>query len=78
MTDAEWLAAGTRHLCITEKLKFGGMAAVYMHYDATEDGRIVNKQMSVPGKYEQKDFGLLLAAIAERINSDIVPEDPAT
>lgn len=78
MTDAEWLAAGTRHLCITEKLKFGRMAAVYFHFDVADDGRVINKQMSVPGRYENKDVGALLDAIAARINSDTVPEDPAT
>lgn len=68
-----------RLLCLTEKLKFGAMAAVYIHYDMTEDGAIVWRQISVPGKYRDKDVGNLLKAICERINSedaaDLFPKD---
>lgn len=70
---AQGMSTG-RYLCITEKLKFGNMAAVYIHYDLAEDGTIVRKQLSVPGKYHQKDIGDLLDAIAQRINADAVPE----
>jgi hypothetical protein len=65
-------APSGRFVCITEKLKFGNMAAVYIHYDVTPDGTIVRKQLSVPGKYENKEIGELLDAIAERINSDAI------
>jgi hypothetical protein len=63
-----------RTLCITEKLKFGQMAAVYIHYDVTESGEIVRKQLSVPGKYTEKDVGQLLDEIAKRINADTIDE----
>jgi hypothetical protein len=65
-----------RTLCVTEKLKFGQMAAVYIHYDVTEGGEIVRKHLSVPGKYTQKDMGELLNAIAQRINAETF-EEPA-
>jgi hypothetical protein len=68
-----------RHLCITEKLKYGAMAAVYIHYDVTEAGDIVRKHLSVPGKYDQKEVGQLLDAIAARINAETIDETtPAT
>lgn len=62
-----------RYLCVTEKLKFGNMAAVYIHYDLTEDGTIVRRQLSVPGKYRNKDIGDLLNAICDKVNQEELP-----
>lgn len=66
-----------RWVCLTEKLKFGSMAAVYIHYDLEPDGTIVRKQISVPGKYENKDFGILLDNIAKRVNAETLVETMA-
>jgi hypothetical protein len=67
-----------RHLCITEKLKFGNMAAVYIHYDVTPSGEIVRRHLSVPGKYTQKEMGDLLDAIAKRLNAETIDETEST
>lgn len=63
-----------RTICITDKLKFGNMAAVYFHFDVDEAGNVVRRQMSVPGKYDNKELGALLDAIARRINADSINE----
>ena len=62
--------AATRHICVTERLKFGDMAAVYIHYDMTPDGQVVRRHISVPGKYRNKVVGDLLDAIAECVNAE--------
>ncbi len=68
-----------RHLCLTEKLKCGDMASVYIHYDMDEAGNIVRKQISVPGRYTEKTVGDLLDEIAKRINAETIDEvDAAT
>lgn len=59
-----------RTICITEKLKCGNMSPVYFHFDVTPDGTIIRKQISIPGKHENKEVGMLLDEIAKRINSE--------
>ncbi len=63
-----------RWRCLTEKIKSGNMAPVYMHYDVDDGGTIVRKQISVPGKNSHTDFGTLLDTLAKRINAETIEE----